>query len=88
MFALLATLCQSPASWYTSGPAQKWVLRQIKALDSGTLLLATRNGDGSFGSGQVREGSKDLKICLLMLYGHILATSASYTYSLSMSSSV
>ncbi|KAK2070596.1 hypothetical protein P8C59_005080 [Phyllachora maydis] len=33
MFAALCRLCQSPISWYTSGPAQKFFLRQIKSMD-------------------------------------------------------
>lgn len=71
MFALLSSLCQSPTSWYTSGPAQKYILRQIKALD--TVSEDTNSGDTT------------LDVCLLMLYGHILFTSTSYTYALSSS---
>lgn len=74
MFALLSLLCQSPISWYTSGPAQKYILRQIKALD------ATHHMDT-----QPREtGIVGIDICLLMLYGHILFTSTSYSYALGM----
>ncbi|RDA82381.1 hypothetical protein CP532_5330 [Ophiocordyceps camponoti-leonardi (nom. inval.)] len=71
MFALLSRLIQSPVAWYTSGPAQKFVLRQIKALDASQ-------------SHQRRHLSKsNVDTCLLMLYGHILFTSTSYAYSLS-----
>lgn len=69
MFALLSSLCQSPISWYTSGPAQKYILRQIKALDAG-------HEEGG-------QTDMNLDVCLLMLYGHILFTSTSYTYALS-----
>ena len=83
IFALLSGLCQSPVSWYTSGPAQKYILRQIKALDSvcqtatrGEADLAADHAGGSL----VIEPQLD--VCLLMLYGHILFTSTSYTYAL------
>ncbi|PHH58707.1 hypothetical protein CDD81_4805 [Ophiocordyceps australis] len=71
MFALLSRLCQSPVSWYTSGPAQKFIMRQIKAIDTRHgLSVSSSPSDASF------------DVCLLMLYGHILFTSTSYTYSL------
>ncbi len=34
LFAAMSRVCQSPVSWYCSGPAQKFILRQIKLLDS------------------------------------------------------
>ncbi|RDA89700.1 hypothetical protein CP533_0672, partial [Ophiocordyceps camponoti-saundersi (nom. inval.)] len=83
MFALLSRLVQSPVAWYTSGPAQKFVLRQIKAIDAshthqrkhtGKQELVARPAVGSRGC--------NVDICLLMLYGHILFTSTSYAYSL------
>ncbi|KAF5002288.1 hypothetical protein FGRMN_505 [Fusarium graminum] len=75
MFALLSNLCQSPVSWYTSGPAQKYILRQIKAMDD----AYTENHSGS----NLTESKEPaLDACVLMLYGHILFTSTSYTYAL------
>lgn len=83
VFPLLSNLCQSPISWYTSGPAQKYILRQIKAMDS-SLQSAPEDScrhvvghDSSLGSLK-----PELDVCLLMLYGHILFTSTSYTYAL------
>jgi general transcription factor 3C polypeptide 3 (transcription factor C subunit 4) len=73
MFALLCRLCQSSTSWYTSGPTQKYILRQIRAID------ATHLGNGGFSG----EADSRLDVCLLMLYGHILFTSSSYTFALS-----
>ncbi|KAG4257055.1 hypothetical protein FPRO03_04065 [Fusarium proliferatum] len=75
MFALLSNLCQSPVSWYTSGPAQKYILRQIKAMDE------AYNG-GETNSERGENGEPVLDACVLMLYGHILFTSTSYTYAL------
>ncbi|KAL3959063.1 hypothetical protein ACCO45_007225 [Purpureocillium lilacinum] len=85
MFALLSRLCQSPVSWYTSGPAQKFILRQIKAIDArheGTPAEALgRSGIIDAGGGE-RVTGFEVDVCLLMLYGHILFTSTSYAYSL------
>ncbi|KAK7393974.1 transcription factor TFIIIC subunit tfc4, partial [Neonectria punicea] len=79
MFALLSSLCQSPVSWYTSGPAQKYILRQIKATDD-AHEASTVHGESTNTTGTAAELSLDA--CLLMLYGHILFTSTSYTYAL------
>ncbi|KAJ3534831.1 hypothetical protein NM208_g7384 [Fusarium decemcellulare] len=75
MFAMLSNLCQSPVSWYTSGPAQKYLLRQIKAMDD----AYTEGTSKSISTGDTEPA---LDACVLMLYGHILFTSTSYTYAL------
>lgn len=74
MFALVSNLCQSPVSWYTSGPAQKYILRQIKAMDDA-------HGDTEANLNTAKQ-DPSLDACVLMLYGHILFTSTSYTYAL------
>ncbi|KAJ9154733.1 Transcription factor tau subunit sfc4 [Pleurostoma richardsiae] len=80
MFSALCRVCQSPVSWYASGPTQKFIMRQIKAMDR--CLLHRGQGD------TVAQGDKDgpkydaLDVCLLMLYGHILFSSTSYTYAI------
>jgi general transcription factor 3C polypeptide 3 (transcription factor C subunit 4) len=71
LFAAMVRLCQAPPSWYTSGPGQKFILRQIKIMDKGS-----RSDDGS-------TDTKKLDVCLLTIYGHILYTSQSYPYALS-----
>ncbi len=82
MFALLSRLCQSPVSWYTSGPAQKFILRQIRAIDNTYEQLFTTQFDSS-DAGDATFSKIDMDVCLLMLYGHILFTSTSYTYAIS-----
>lgn len=77
MYALLSSLCHSPVSWYTSGPAQKFILRQIKLIDSNLGFGEQRETPEGGG-----DPSQGLDVCLLMLYGHILFTSTSYTYAL------
>ena len=66
LFSLLCRLCQSSISWYSSGPAQKFVLRQIKAMDA--AVMAGKDAK--------------LDVGPLMLYGHILFTSTSYVYAI------
>ncbi|GJC86849.1 transcription factor tau subunit sfc4 [Colletotrichum liriopes] len=88
MFAALCRLCQSPASWYNSGPAQKYILRQIKIIDASHFATAhtERGHEATVGGRAGTAEAKQLDICLLMLYGHILFTSTSYTFALSKSS--
>ncbi|KAI2630453.1 hypothetical protein GGS21DRAFT_540113 [Xylaria nigripes] len=86
MFAALCRLCPSPASWYASGPVQKYMLRQIKLMDR---ALVSGGGEDSeeeepetkANGGRVYQ-SKELDITLLVLYGHILFVSNSFTYAL------
>jgi general transcription factor 3C polypeptide 3 (transcription factor C subunit 4) len=74
MFAAMCRVCQTPVSWYTSGPAQKFILRQIKTMDNIQLKSASKGpAVPNFG----------LDICLLTIYGHILFSTTSYTYALS-----
>ncbi|KXJ94601.1 hypothetical protein Micbo1qcDRAFT_193734 [Microdochium bolleyi] len=50
LFSAVSRLCPSPASWYASGPVQKYMLRQIKMMDrvvSGGELNAKGPGLGS-----------------------------------------
>lgn len=87
MFAALCRLCQSPASWYNSGPAQKYILRQIKIIDASHFATTQtdRSNEVVVGDRTGTAEAKQLDICLLMLYGHILFTSTSYTFALSKS---
>ncbi|KAI1824812.1 hypothetical protein F4861DRAFT_538647 [Xylaria intraflava] len=84
MFAALCRLCPSPASWYASGPVQKYMLRQIKLMDR---ALVSGDGEDSEEEETKANGgrvysSKDLDVTLLVLYGHILFVSNSFTYAL------
>lgn len=72
LFAAMVRLCQAPPSWYTSGPGQKFILRQIKLMDKASV---------SSEGGEVDRSQLD--VCLLTIYGHILYTSQSYPYALS-----
>ncbi|KAI0841722.1 TPR-like protein [Hypoxylon sp. FL0890] len=83
MFSALSRLCPSPASWYASGPVQKYMLRQIKLMDRAiTASAAVDSGDEDVApTGRVFQG-KELDITLLMVYGHILFISNSFTFAL------
>lgn len=88
VFSALCRVCQSPVSWYASGPAQKYILRQIKAMDRGLLPPElAESAMGAWDTAVPREEAlgprhEALDVALLMLYGHILLTSTSYTYAL------
>jgi general transcription factor 3C polypeptide 3 (transcription factor C subunit 4) len=90
MFAAMTRLCRSPVSWYSSGPSQKYVLRQIKAMDYSLVDDSQRKKYfAERGSYSARDESgqpiinDDLDIALLMLYGHILFSGTSYLQALS-----
>ena len=85
MFALLSYLCQSPICWYTCGPTQKFILRQIKALDAVQAAALREAGGRNRALNTVDASKVDFDVCLFMLYGHILFASTSYTYALSKS---
>ena len=67
MFAALSRLCPSPASWYASGPVQKFLLRQIRIMDTTLLPRSSstaqdhrRAGGGARESDQhLGEGAED-----------------------------
>ncbi len=85
MFALLSSLCQSPITWYTSGPAQKFILRQIRAIDTEQMAVQGYRPGSEDDVNILKPAETQLDVCLLMLYGHILFTSTSYTFALSKS---
>jgi general transcription factor 3C polypeptide 3 (transcription factor C subunit 4) len=90
MFAAITRMCHSPISWYCSGPSQKFILRQIKAMDYVLVDEEDRQKyfteKGSY-SAQDEDGNvvinEDMDIALLMLYGHILSSGGSNNYALS-----
>ena len=90
MFSAMCRVCQTPVSWYTSGPAQKFILRQIKTMDN----ILMRKAVGLIGTGDpnltenqlsaIKEAEGiGLDVALLTIYGHILFSTTSYVYSLS-----
>ncbi|KAM7205098.1 hypothetical protein V8F33_001339 [Rhypophila sp. PSN 637] len=96
MFSAMCRVCQTPVSWYTSGPAQKFILRQIKTMDTIiTKRLKERAFEatgkeeeldlGDLNAASIAANSEDgigLDVCLLTIYGHILFSTTSYVYAL------
>lgn len=82
MFAFLSIICQSPIIWYTSGPVQKFLLRQIRLLDTEQMAAVSSQSEFSGSVNEANAADLSFDACLLMLYGHILFASTSYTYAL------
>ena len=92
LFGALNRVCAYENSWYNSGPSQKHVLRQLKAMDS-SLRDGPKHGRGSEniapcttrGSDGNAVQAAELNVALLTLYGHILYAGRSYMEALSAS---
>lgn len=86
----------SPVSWYSSGPSQKFILRQIKCMDLSLIDEERRKKmnyteKGGYSATDEKGHliiNDDMDISLLILYGHILYVGQSYAYALSMYSFV
>jgi len=93
LFSALNRLCDSANSWYNCGPSQKYVLRQLKAMDfslvsdarSRSLFQERASYTTKDENGDPIQ-AEDMDVALLLLYGHILYAGKSYSYSLSRSS--
>lgn len=92
LHAALNRLCQGSNSWYSSGPSQKYVLRQIKAMDFALVREEDRGRYNLERASYIAKDDKgqtvindDVDVCLLLLYAQMLYSGGSYAYSLSMS---
>lgn len=82
VYAAICRLCSSTAGWYADSRVQKFTLRQIKMMDA--ALLPPEQKDKSLEGQDVKVyPGKELDATLLMMYGHILFVSNSFTYALS-----
>ena len=90
LFATLNRMYDGPSSFYNSGPSQKYILRQVKAMD--LCLIENQQPSASCqerASYTMRDGNgnpvkvEKLDIGLLMLYGYILYAGRSYSFALS-----
>jgi general transcription factor 3C polypeptide 3 (transcription factor C subunit 4) len=92
MFSALNRLRQGPTSWFNAGPTQKFILRQIKAMDY-TLVDADKKAkyfsERAAYTAQDEIGqpiiNDDMDVAMLMMYAFILYSGTSYVYALSMS---
>ena len=91
-FSALNRLCDSENSWFNCGPSQKYILRQLKAVDfslfgeatsknlfQGRASYTTKDSNGN----PIR--ADDMDVALLMLYGHVLYAGKSYANAVSKS---
>ncbi|KAL8943122.1 MAG: hypothetical protein Q9216_001252 [Gyalolechia sp. 2 TL-2023] len=89
LFSTINRLCNSPNTWFNCGPTQKFVRRQLKAMDCSLVdpnrrhelyqekaSYTTRDDEGR----PIR--ADDLDLALLMLYGYILYLGKSFALSL------
>ena len=89
LYAALHLLCPQPNLWYNGNAAQKFILRQIKAVDFSLIgaekalsvyneraYLHTRDAEGN------PIEAQEMDVALLMLYGQMLYTAGSYTQAL------
>ncbi|KZF24968.1 TPR-like protein [Xylona heveae TC161] len=89
LYAALNRMCHGSISWYNSGPSQKFVLRQIKAMDYSLIGEESRRSwfqEKASYTTRDQEGNpvmaKEMDVALLMLYGHMLLVGTSYSTSL------
>ena len=90
LFSALNRLCNADDSWFNCGPSQKYILRQIKAVDFALLGVnhgkphpQERTSHSTTSSDGQKVYAKEVDIALLMLYGHILHAGKSYAYAVS-----
>ncbi len=90
LFSALNRLCNSESSWFNCGPSQKYIMRQLKAVDFSILAEDRRKSlfqERASYSTKTSDGLKlqagDMDIALLMLYGHILHAGRSYANAVS-----
>ena len=90
LFSAVNRLCDGGNRWFNSSPSQKYVLRQLKAMDHSLVgqsqhrscfqekaSYTTRDDEGN----PIQASEMDLS--LLMLYGYILYSGRSYSLALS-----
>lgn len=89
LFGAVTRMCHAPVSWYNSGPTQKFILRQIKAMDYTLTTAPRREKYYKEKAGYTHRNDKgevvmneDLNLGLLMTYGHILAMGQSFGYAM------
>ena len=90
LFSILNRLCNRQNVWYNNGPTQKYILRQIKAVDFSLMEDERRKSfheeKASYSTKDERGNpisAKEMDIALLMAYGYILFTGGSHTFALS-----
>lgn len=81
MYVALGRLCHSTGAWYADHRVQKFLLRQIKMMDVALLPEDQRSRALEIFDNKSYP-SREMDVQLLMLYGHILFISNSFTFAL------
>ena len=91
-FSALNRLCDSENSWFNCAPSQKYILRQLKAVDFSLIgevsskdLVQARASYTTKDSNGNPIRADDMDVALLMLYGHMLYAGKSYANAVSKS---
>ena len=91
LFSALNRLCDCSGSWFNCGPSQKYILRQLKAVDYSLTEDASRQNIYKERASYTTKDSngnsiraEDMDVALLMLYGHVLHAGKSYVNAVSM----
>ena len=89
-FSALNRLCDSENYWFNCAPSQKYILRQLKAIDFSLAGDATGKSTFQGRASYTTKDSKgnpiradDMDVALLVLYGHVLYAGKSYTNAVS-----
>ncbi|KAL8992356.1 MAG: hypothetical protein Q9169_007160 [Polycauliona sp. 2 TL-2023] len=90
LFSAVNRLCDGGNSWFNCGASQKYVLRQLKAMDHSLVSQSQRrNSFQEKASYTTRDDegnpiqASEMDLSLLMLYGYILYLGKSYSLALS-----
>ncbi|KAI9741008.1 MAG: transcription factor TFIIIC subunit tfc4 [Cirrosporium novae-zelandiae] len=75
LYSALNFLVDAPFSWYNAGPSQKYILRQVKAMDEALTKESSSKNSAA-------PPISDMDIALVMLYGQVLYVATSYSYAL------
>ena len=87
LFSALNRLSDGNHGWFNCGPSQKYILRQVKAMDFS--LARDERGRNTYQersayTAKDSEGNiilpQTMDVSLLMLYGHVLYAGKSYAY--------
>ena len=90
LYTSLNRLCNGPRSCFNAPPSQKYLLRQVKAMDycliqedqSKTLFQERASCTMKDDEGNPIK-AEELDVGLLVLYGHVLYAGTSYAFALS-----
>lgn len=90
LFSAVNRLCDGKSTWFNSGPSQKYIRRQLRAMDYSLLgqsHLRTVYQEKASYTTKDSEGkpihANDMDIALLTLYGHMLYLGKSFAVAIS-----